>query len=46
MQPAGYAIYWQYTTALASSGVAAINPDISNADNAIVIFISASWLAQ
>jgi hypothetical protein len=40
--PAGYATYWQYTTALASSVLAATNPVISSADNAIESFIVAS----
>jgi hypothetical protein len=41
-QPAGYSMYWQYTTAPAFSVLAAIDPVISNADNAIKNFISAS----
>jgi hypothetical protein len=40
--PTGYATYWQYTTALACSVLAATNPVISNADNAIESFILAS----
>jgi hypothetical protein len=41
-QPAGYSMYWQYTTALAFSVLAATNPVTSSADNAIKNFISAS----
>src|SRR3954462_3431861 len=41
-QPAGYATYWQYTTALACSVLAATNPLISSADNANESFIMAS----
>src|SRR5882672_7820252 len=37
--PTGYATYWQYTTALACSVLAATNPVISSADNAIESFI-------
>jgi hypothetical protein len=40
--PTGYATYWQYTTALACSVLAATNPVISSADNAIESFILAS----
>jgi hypothetical protein len=40
MQPAGYSTYWQYTTALAFSVLAATNPVISRAAaNAIESFI-------
>jgi hypothetical protein len=42
MQPAGYSRYWQYTTALAFSVLAATNPPISKADKAIESFISTS----
>jgi hypothetical protein len=50
MHPAGYATYWQYTTALACSVLAATNPVISSADSAIESFILASsvrhlWMA-
>jgi hypothetical protein len=38
-QPAGYSTYWQYTTALAFSVLAATNPVISSADMAIESFI-------
>lgn len=40
--PTGYSTYWQYTTALACSVLAATNPVISNADNAIETFILTS----
>jgi hypothetical protein len=40
--PAGYETYWQYTTALAGSLLAAMNAGISSADNANGIFILAS----
>jgi len=40
--PTGYATYWQYTTALACSVLAATNPIISSADNAIESFILVS----
>src|SRR4030081_2334566 len=40
--PTGYATYWQYTTALACSVLAATNPVISSADSAIESFILAS----
>jgi hypothetical protein len=33
--PTGYATYWQYTTALAGSVLAATNPVISSSKNAI-----------
>jgi hypothetical protein len=33
-QPAGYEMYWQYTTASALSGLALTNPAISSADSA------------
>jgi hypothetical protein len=39
MQPAGYATYWQYTTALAFSVVAANTPAMSRVDKAIENFI-------
>jgi hypothetical protein len=42
MHPAGYATYWQYTTALAGSVLAATTPVISSADSAIENFILAS----
>jgi hypothetical protein len=42
MHPTGYATYWQYTTALACSVLAATNPAISSVDNAIEIFILVS----
>jgi hypothetical protein len=42
VQPAGYSTYWQYTTALAGSVVAAMKPAISNADNAIESFMLVS----
>jgi hypothetical protein len=42
MHPTGYATYWQYTTALAFSVLAATNPVISSVDNAIESFILAS----
>jgi hypothetical protein len=42
VQPAGYSTYWQYTTALAGSVVAAMKPAISNADNAIESFMMVS----
>ena len=38
-QPVGYETYWQYTTALASLVLAATNPAISSAANAIESFI-------
>ncbi len=40
--PAGYPTYWQYTTALACSVLAATNPIVSSTDNAIGSFILAS----
>src|SRR3954447_12277663 len=40
--PTGYDTYWQYTTALAGSVLAATNPVISSADRAIESFIMAS----
>src|SRR5450631_487823 len=40
--PTGYATYWQYTTALACSVLAATKPVISSADSAIESFILAS----
>jgi hypothetical protein len=40
MHPAGYETYWQYTTALAGSLLAAMNTVISSADNASESF---SW---
>jgi hypothetical protein len=42
MHPAGYETYWQYTTALAGSLLAAMNTVISSADNANGILIWAS----
>jgi hypothetical protein len=42
MHPAGYSTYWQYTTALAGSVLAATNPVISSADSAIENFILVS----
>jgi hypothetical protein len=46
MQPTGYSTYWQYTTALALSGLAATKPAtspvVSSADIAIDSFILAS----
>ena len=42
--PTGYATYWQYTTALACSVLAATNPVISSPDNAIESFILASFI--
>jgi hypothetical protein len=41
-QPAGYEMYWQYTTASALSGLALTNPAISSADSASERFISVS----
>src|SRR5882672_9486991 len=43
-QPAGYETYWQYTTALACSVLAATNPPISSADNANESFMMASFV--
>lgn len=41
--PTGYATYWQYTTAVACSVLAAVKPPVSSsADNAIESFILAS----
>jgi hypothetical protein len=42
VQPAGYATYWQYTTAPACSVLAATSPATSRADNAIESFILVS----
>ncbi len=42
--PAGYETYWQYTTALACSVLAPMNPVISSVDKAIESFILASSL--
>jgi hypothetical protein len=42
MHPAGYETYWQYTTALACSVLAAKNPVTSSVDSAIESFMSAS----
>jgi hypothetical protein len=39
-QPTGYSTYWQYTTALAFSVLAATKPVISSADNAIESFMT------
>jgi hypothetical protein len=42
-------MYWQYTTALASLVLAAMNPLISSADNAIenfIILASTSYLLK
>jgi len=39
-------MYWQYTTAPAFSVLAATNPVISNADNAMDSFISASFASE
>jgi hypothetical protein len=44
--PTGYATYWQYTTALACSLLAATNPVISSVDNAIESFILFSSLGM
>jgi len=41
-QPAGYEMYWQYTTASALSGLALTNPAVSSADSASERFISVS----
>jgi hypothetical protein len=47
MQPAGYSTYWQYTTALAFSVLAARNPAIIiRAANAIESFNSASSVSK
>jgi hypothetical protein len=45
MQPAGYEMYWQYTTALAVSALAARNPAVNSADTAIGSFISTSTIS-
>ena len=39
MHPAGYETYWQYTTALACSVLAATNPAVNSAANVIESFV-------
>jgi hypothetical protein len=45
-QPAGYEMYWQYTTASALSGLALTNPAVSSADSASERFISVSTISD
>ena len=45
-QPTGYSTYWQYTTALAGSGLPAKKPAMRVADNAIEDFMSTSFVQE